>query len=130
MLAGGCVCGAVRYEVSGEPYGGAVCHCRTCQQVHGAPMVAFFSVRRDGFSITGELGEVRTSDHAVRRFCRACGTHMVFDDSRYPEEIDVATATLDDPAAVPPRFHIWTRSQIAWVKLGDGLERFPERSGQ
>ena len=128
MRGGGCVFGAVRYQVSGEPYGGAVCHCRTCQQVHGAPMVAFFSVRRAGFSITGVLGEVRTSDHAVRRFCRACGTHMVFDDSRYPDEIDIATATLDDPAAVPPQRHIWTRSQVPWIKLGDGLPTFAERS--
>ena len=130
MRAGGCVCGAVRYELSVEPYGAAVCHCRTCQQAHGAPMVAWFSVGEAAFRLTGELGEIRTSDHAVRRFCRACGTHLLFVDSRYPGEIDVATATLDDPAAVAPRFHIWTRSQLPWVKLGDGLQAFPERSGQ
>jgi len=130
MRAGGCVCGAVRYEVAAEPYGAAVCHCRTCQRVHGAPMVAFFSARKADVRLTGELGEIRTSDHGIRRFCRACGTHIVFDDSRYPDEIDIATTTLDDPAPVAPRFHIWTRSQLPWVKLGDDLQTFPERSGQ
>jgi hypothetical protein len=62
----------------------------------------------------------------VRRFCPNCGTQLLFDDSRYPDEIDVATATLDDPAAVPPAFHIWTRSQLPWVKLADDLPAYPE----
>ena len=130
MRAGGCVCGAVRYELSSDPYGAAICHCRTCQQAHGAPMVAWFSVRLVDFHMTGELDEYRSSDHAVRRFCTACGTHLLFDDSRYPDEIDVAATTLDDPEAFVPRFHIWTRSQRSWVKLADNLPRHPESSGQ
>ena len=130
MPSGGCLCGAVRYEFDAEPYGGAICHCRTCQQAHGAPMVGWFSVKQADFRLSGELKEHRSSGHAVRRFCSACGTHLLFDDSRYPDEIDVAAATLDEPDAFAPRFHIWTRSQRPWVKLDDGLQRFPERSGQ
>ena len=127
-LTGGCLCGAVRYEAKGEPYSSGVCHCRTCQQSNGAPMVAFFSNKRADFSLTGEVKDYRSSDHAVRRFCGACGTHVLFDDARYPDEIDIATATLDDPAAVPPTFHIWARSMIPWVKLNDGLPVYPERT--
>lgn len=129
MPAGGCLCGAVRYEFDGEPYGGAICHCRTCQQIHAAPMVGFFSVKLAGFRVAGELTDYRSSGHAVRRFCAACGTHLLFDDADYPDEIDIAATTLDEPDAFAPRFHIWTRSQRAWVKLDDGLQRHPERSG-
>lgn len=129
-LAGGCLCGAVRYEASGEPFNSAVCHCRTCQRAHGAPMVAFFSVKAANFRLlSGELFDYASSDHAVRRFCRACGTQLLFDDSRYPDEIDIATASLDEPAAVPPGLHIWTMSRVPWVKLDDGLPVYPERSG-
>ena len=127
MLTGGCFCGAVRYEADGEPYSRAVCHCTVCRRTTGAPMVAFFSLRRDDFRISGPLSEFRSSDHAVRRFCSACGAQIVFDDSRYPDELDIATCTLDDPAAAPPEFHIWTSSQVAWVKLADGLPAYPER---
>ena len=130
MIAGGCLCGAVRYESDAEPYGAAVCHCTVCRRAHGAPMVGWFSLREDDLRLTGELGEVRSSGHAVRRFCRACGTQLLFDDSRCPGEIDVAAATLDDPSLIRPRFHIWTRSQLPWVRLDDGLPAYPERSGQ
>lgn len=129
MLSGGCLCGAVRYETGGDPFNSGVCHCTTCRRAHGAPMVAWFSVRRDRFTISGELRDYRSSSHAVRRFCSNCGTQVLFDDSRYPDEVDITTASLDDPAAVPPAFHIWTHSQLSWVNLDDGLPRHPERSG-
>ena len=129
LLTGGCLCGAVRYEARGEPYSSGVCHCRTCQRSNGAPMVAFFSNKLSDFTLTGEVRRHRSSGHGERLFCGDCGTQLFFDDARYPDEIDIATVTLDDPAAVPPAFHIWTRSQIPWVKLDDGLPRYPERSG-
>lgn len=129
-LTGGCLCGATRYEAVGEPFNTAVCHCRTCQRAHAAPMVAFFSVKAADFRLlSGELADYASSDHAVRRFCPKCGSQLLFDDARYPDEIDIATASLDDPAAVPPAFHIWASRRIPWVKLDDGLPVHPERSG-
>jgi hypothetical protein len=128
-LSGGCLCGQVRYTVNAAPYGSALCHCRTCQKAHAAPVVGFFSVRKADLQLTGGLSEYRSSDHAVRRFCPNCGTQLLFDDARYPDELDVAIATLDDPAAAPPAFHIWTRSQVPWLQLADSLPRYPERRG-
>lgn len=127
MLTGGCLCGAVRYEARGEPYGSGVCHCKTCQRSSGAPMVAFFSSKLADFTLSGEPAGYASSDHGVRRFCAGCGTQLLFDDARYPDEIDIATATLDDPAAVRPKFHIWTSARVPWLKLGDGLPAYPER---
>ena len=130
MLSGGCLCGAVRYEAQGEPFGSGVCHCRTCRKANGAPMVAWFSVKAAAFTlVSGALTRFASSDHAERGFCKICGSQIVFDDHRYPDEIDIATASLDDEGAVTPEFHIWTRSQLPWVKLADGLPTYPERSG-
>jgi hypothetical protein len=128
-LTGGCLCGQVRYTVDAAPYGAALCHCRICQKAHAAPVVGFFSVHEADLQLTGDLSEYRSSDHGVRRFCPTCGTQLLFDDARYPDELDVAIATLDEPAAAPPRFHIWTRSQAPWLLLADDLPRYPESRG-
>jgi hypothetical protein len=127
-LSGGCLCGAVRYETGAEPYGVGVCHCVTCRKASGAPMTAWFSVKTADLSLTGELRDYRSSDHAVRRFCPVCATQLLFDDARYPDEVDVSAGSLDDPEAAPPEKHIWTRSQLEWVKLADGLPAFAEHS--
>ena len=126
-LTGGCLCGAVRYEASGEPYHSGYCHCVTCRRASGAPVVAWFSVKLAGFRVV--KGETRTfvsSEHGERRFCPGCGSQLFFDDYRYPDEIDIATASLDAPEKVPPEFHLYDKSRIAWVKFGDGLRHFPE----
>jgi hypothetical protein len=47
---------------------------------------------------------------------------------RAAEEIDIATGTLDDPAAVPPQKHIWGEQKLDWVKLGDGLPMYAQSS--
>lgn len=124
MLTGGCLCGEIRYEADGEPFDVAVCHCVTCRRASGAPMVGWFSVKRAGFRLQGELTAFCSSEEAVRRFCPRCGSPVIFDDERSPEVVDLATATLDDPNPVMPDRHIWARSQLAWVKLDDGLPRF------
>jgi hypothetical protein len=128
MLTGGCLCGAVRYEARGEPFAGGVCHCVTCRRASGAPMVAWFSQKLADFTLTGLLTTYRSSEHATRRFCPACGSQVLFDDDRYPDEIDVSISTLDDPNAVAPEFHIWVRSKLAWIKPADGLPQYLESS--
>jgi hypothetical protein len=121
MLTGGCFCGQVRYEVSGAPFDESVCHCSICRRTTGAPMVAWLTVRPGAFRITaGKPTTFRSTAHCERAFCAMCGTQITFRDDRL-DEIDVTTASLDEPNAVPPKAHIWTGSRLAWVKLADAL---------
>jgi hypothetical protein len=46
-----------------------------------------------------------------------------------PGEIDVATATLDDPGRYPPTHHSWLSHNVAWVTFGDGLPTYPKSRG-
>jgi hypothetical protein len=65
-----------------------------------------------------------------RTFCSTCGTPLTYQHASFPDELDVSTASLDDPSAFPPADHIWTSEQVAWLQLGDGLPRFSRsRSG-
>ncbi len=126
-LEGGCLCGAVRYRVEAGEIDSAYCHCRMCQRATGAPAVPWFTVDGSRFSYTsGKPRIYRSSSKAVREFCGTCGTPLVFRPDDDPR-VDVTNATLDDTAAVPPRYHIWRMSRISWFETTDSLPRYDDR---
>ena len=125
--AGGCLCGAVRFRLDSEPFDGGWCHCRTCQLNSGAPAMAFASVRNGDWMVTeGEdrIGRTRSSSFAERLFCSSCGTPLAIDYDIQPETFDFSIATLDDPGAVRPGFHIFWASRVSWFDPGDDLPRY------
>ncbi len=115
---GGCLCGAVRYRIDGEPLSAGYCHCRMCQRAAGAPVVAWVAFRRGSFRIVkGEPAAVRASPRATRRFCSRCGSALTFEYSSSTDTVDVTIATLDDPNAAEPVYQIWTSSRVPWLHL-------------
>jgi hypothetical protein len=88
-------------------------------------------VPRDQFQLlSGTPSQFRSSNHAVRSFCPACGTQLTFADDTLPQEIDISTASLDEPERVPPKRHIHTENQLSWLKLADGLPAFRRSSSE
>ena len=127
MSAGGCSCGAIRYEVEGRPTNTMVCHCRTCRRVAGAPVVAWVTFPVTRFRFTqGEPAHFNSTPPVTRTFCHDCGTPLTYTHADSPETVDVTTCTLDDPDAFPPTHHSWLAHDIGWVKFGDGLPTFKE----
>ena len=124
MLTGGCYCGAIRYEVTGEPVNRTICHCDMCRGTTGAPCVAWFTVPASRFKLAGAAPtHFRSSAHATRTFCAVCGTQLTFADDASPGEIDVSTCSLQDPAAAAPTTQIYTDSRVAWFHCSDELPR-------
>ncbi|HET8728061.1 MAG TPA: GFA family protein [Alphaproteobacteria bacterium] len=122
---GGCLCGAVRYRIR-DPFETGYCHCRQCQRMSGGRAIVWAAVREpDSVLIAGSPLVYRSSDRARRQFCGACGASLflLYDDA--PDVVHVATGTLDEPARVPPAFHVWTSSAIDPLPE-DGLPRYPE----
>ncbi len=125
MLSGGCYCGAIRYEATGEPFNATNCHCSICRGTTGAPFVSWFSVRPHAFRIVrGKPERFHSSETGVRGFCRRCGTQLTFQMSGL-DEIDITTASLDDPEQVPPSDNVRTSSRLVWV-VPDGLPEYRE----
>jgi GNAT superfamily N-acetyltransferase len=134
MLTGGCLCGDVRYYVVGPVSSETNCHCNTCRRSSGAPFVSWFTVPAGSIvfaageglePVVSEGVEFASSERGRRRFCPRCGTALTFRSTETPAEIDVTTASLDDPAALPPRDHTWAEEALPWVELGD-LKAFPK----
>jgi hypothetical protein len=126
MLTGGCFCGAIRYEAEGTPFHATNCHCSICRRTTGAPFVTWFSVRPSDFRIAkGEPTRFNSTEQGVRSFCSRCGTQLTFQHAELPDEIDVATSSLDNPELVPPKDNTRTSSRLAWI-APDGLPDYRE----
>ena len=125
-LTGGCMCGAVRYELLSDPFDCGWCHCRTCQLTSGAPAMVFASVPEGDLAWTAgaeQVRKVKSSSFGHREFCGECGTPFTMKVDHQPETVDFSVATLDEPDLVPPGFHIFHGSGISWFETEDDLPR-------
>lgn len=130
MLTGHCHCGAIRYEVSGEPLHHALCHCNDCRRHAGAQMVGWAMFPGDALKvISGEARVYESSEHGRRHFCADCGTGLFyFNDQMLPGVVDIQSGTLDDPDALPAQAHIQVVERVSWMKEAHALpefERYP-----
>jgi hypothetical protein len=121
IILGGCLCGSVRYEASGEPYNITHCHCEDCRRSSGAPMVTWASFTRNDFRfIRGEPRELKWADR-IRMFCPDCGTPLIFMSGSNAHEVDVTVCSFDDPEIVRPTDHTWIEDRLSWIHLADRL---------
>lgn len=124
---GQCLCGDVRYRVTGEPLICRVCWCRDCQHLSANGTVnAIFPAA--AITLDGPVAHFTSpaaSGHAIRRtFCPRCGSHLLAGDLAHPDHAVVRIGTLDDPSSIPPTLHMWTTSAPTWACLDPSLTRF------
>ena len=125
-LTGGCVCGAVRYELGGAPFASCWCHCTTCQRLSGSPGMVFASIGREHFRYVAGEDKVKPlilTGFAERAFCGECGSPLTVAYDFQPDTIDLTVCTLDEPAAAPPEHHIFWASRPDWLDVPDDLPR-------
>lgn len=126
-LKGGCLCGAVRYQITATPIDAGYCHCRLCQKASGAPVVTWVTLPIKEFAFTkGTATAYKSSPRGIRHFCQICGTQLTFQKAQDPTTIDISLCSLDDPEAIRPQYHIWTASQLNWFEVADTLPRYED----
>ena len=128
-ITGGCLCGAIRYELSEPPIEVGICHCRTCQKSSGSAFETGAEFLRSAFRFTkGEPKLYRSSSIMDKGFCPNCGS-LLFDQylvrapGSNPDTIWIQVGTLDNPEAVSIEFHYGVESQLPWVHFDDDLPR-------
>ena len=122
MHDGGCACGQVRYRVKTAPMFVNCCHCTQCQRLTGSAFVINALIETDRIEVL--KGDIRPTTgpsesgrpHDIYR-CSACQTALWSDYGRRPALRFLRVGTLDNPAAMPPDAHIFTRSSLPWVNL-------------
>lgn len=127
LLTGGCLCGAVRYEITADPVRMINCHCRTCQKASGAAYLALLFVPDEAFVISGSYMEyptVAASGNTVyRAFCPKCGTALFGRNSAFTRLRPIAAATLDDPSVYRPQMDMWAADAQPWDFMNPDLPK-------
>ena len=104
-LTGGCLCGAVRFSVTGPVEPPIACHCRECQRQTGNYWVAITAPRAQ-VETSGEVGWVSVSAKARRGFCPRCGGFLFWEPAD-GASIDIGFGNLDNPGGLRLAGHLW-----------------------
>jgi len=118
MTTGSCLCGAVRYTVTGPMRPVVACHCTQCRKSSGH-FVAASSAPRDAVAITGEVTWYRSSVHARRGFCGTCGSSLFWDGAG--ANLSIHAGTLDGPTGLTLAGHIYCADKGDYYEIDDGL---------
>jgi hypothetical protein len=129
-LEGGCLCGAVRYRMTGAPSWSTICHCPTCRKASGAPSVGWLTLDQGNFTfLRGVPGRFISSAGVVRTFCASCGTPLTYATAGRPGDIDVTTMSLDDDAQFPPTCEVWISHKVSWAVVDPARAQYPGEVG-
>jgi hypothetical protein len=125
MLAGGCQCGAVRYEVADQFIYAANCHCSRCRAATGSAFKSLAGIEREKLELTAGLDEVAIfgEEDGNDTRCQACGSFLysVVRDGKY---VHVAMGSLIDAPSIRPTEHIFVGSKASWFEITDDLPQY------
>lgn len=124
---GGCLCGSIRYRASEPPQWAAHCHCGMCRKISGAAFLSFVEFPSGTLEwIHGNPTQYQSSNGVTRGFCSKCGGTLTFEPDKM---LFITVGSLDHPEYVTVESHCYTQTQLPWIKLSDGLPRYPGARG-
>jgi hypothetical protein len=99
MLAGGCMCGAVRYTIAEKPLATGLCHCDRCRPQSGSAFSTVIFVNRSAVTITGETADFEDVGSSglkvLRRYCLRCGSPLFTVPDVTPDLMMVKAGGID-----------------------------------
>ena len=128
-VRGGCLCGAVRYEVAGDLLDADHCHCSMCRRQHGAAFATYAQFNPGDFRwCSGEdlVRVYQTPSGAGWAFCSACGSTLAGTEDG--DVTSIALGTVEGDPGLRPSAHIFVGSRAAWHEIGDDLPQYDERA--
>ncbi|WP_084784133.1 GFA family protein [Marinobacterium aestuarii] len=127
MITGSCLCGNVKYEISGKVGDIVHCHCVTCRKAHGSAFSSVAAVNEAEFKLIGSknLKSFESSKGKKRYFCSNCGTQIYAkrDNAQY---IILRLGSLDDDPMSSEKNHIWVSQKASWYSITNNLPAYLE----
>ncbi len=127
MIKGSCLCGDVRYQISGNVGEIVHCHCETCRKAHGSAFSSVAPVEDDDFEIVSavELSSFESSKGKLRFFCSTCGT-QIYAKRDGSTHIILRLGSLDDNPLTSEKNHIWVSQKATWYSINNNLTEHQE----
>jgi len=129
-LAGGCMCGAIRYTLSVPVTELRACHCTACQKASGAAGSVNAVIPAAAFKLT--RGTLKRYDSLAdsgrtlyRFFCGDCGSPIYSQRATALDTLVVRAGSLDDAGDMKITANIWTRSKRPWAHIDPATKQFP-----
>lgn len=128
MVSGGCLCGAIRFDVARFVGPFELCHCSRCRKAFGSAFAALIGVKAEDVSWISGRDEIQRYEAPVRKhppgfrtaFCGQCGSPMpVFEAD--DDWFEIAAGILDDDPGLRPDRHIFVECGSAWYEILDDL---------
>lgn len=126
---GRCGCGQVSFRLMAKPMFTHCCHCLQCQRLTGSAFVVNTIIENENiYLLSGEIiispGPSESGrPHDIYR-CAACMTAVWSDYGGRPNYRFVRVGALDNPNAIKPDAHIFTRSKVEWVIIPPAQKAF------
>jgi hypothetical protein len=127
---GGCLCGAVRYVLKGEPQAVAICHCTHCQRQSGSVFSCNVVMREADYEQSGAtmvyVDKGDSGQPVYRHFCGRCGSPILATVAEAPGKVVVRAGTLDDMAGLQPPTEVYPDHAVKWLAPVAGTARFAQ----
>lgn len=126
---GSCLCGGIRFTITGALEPIQVCHCAQCRQGQGGPVATNIPVEVS--ALTFERGEdllqnYESSPGKIRAFCKVCGSPVLSKRDSLPGVVRIRAGLLQEPVKAQLAFHAFTSSKASWWPITRGLPEYPE----
>lgn len=129
-IDGRCLCGGIRFRVTGDPVWVGHCHCESCRRNTGSAVATFLGFRPSQVAyLMGQRRFYESSPGVRRGFCGDCGTPLSYEADKFPNEIHLYLSTLDEPEKFPAQFHVFYAERVRWFEIADDLPRHESTSG-
>ena len=131
-MRGSCLCGEIRYQITGETIGINYCHCTQCRKASGSAFATNAAVASADFHMTHgreRLTHVESSPGKKRYFCSGCGSPIYSQYDDRMEIVYVRIGTIDDDSGLKPDVHIHVGSKAPWYEIRDDLPKLEAEEG-
>ena len=124
---GSCLCGKVRFQITGEIENIIMCHCSLCRKAQGSAFATNGNVDANSFSfLSGEkqLTGYESSPGQTKYFCKHCGSPILSRNTSKADKVRVRLGTISSDISERPMAHIFVASKANWDEIDEELPQF------